>query len=212
MSTILEALERAKNARQNAGAPTAKPSEREQQLIDEAERHRRRLRVAALVAAFALVLLLLVAGAFAALYVTQRPTAPPMQLAAAQATPEPTPAPTATPLPTPEPPPATPAPTPTPTTAPTPTATPTPSPTPRPSPTPNPRLFITGQVIYPADLGVKVDGVVADGSSSTIVIDGNLVDIGRKYGRIRPLSVKGPMIEAEVDQAGGPVSVFIRYK
>ncbi|MDK2971827.1 MAG: hypothetical protein PWP23_1582 [Candidatus Sumerlaeota bacterium] len=214
MSTILDALEKANQARRKGegGALGAGPTARERQLAEAAERERRRTRILLFAIIAAIVLLLAATGTILILVTGGTPRDPSGQSQVALA-----PAPTATPVPTPQPTPEpTPVPSPTPTPIPpTPTPpppTPAPSPTPRAVITPTPGRFSDSQVVYPADLNVRIEGALIDGTNSTIVIDGNLVDIGRKYRGIRPLAINGPLIEAEYDQGGSTVTIFIRYK
>jgi hypothetical protein len=67
------------------------------------------------------------------------------------------------------------------------------------------------QVVYDAELGIKIRGILADGPSSVIMIDNTTVALGRKYGKIRPIRIENRMIEAEYDQDGEEITVFIRW-
>lgn len=212
MSTILDALEKANRARRKGegGSLAAGPTARERQLAEAAERERRRTRMLLFAILAAIVLLLAAGGTILFLVAGGTPREPAVRQQVALA---PTPTPVPTPQPTPEPTPVpTPAPTPIPPTPTPPPPTPVPTPTPGHLVTPKPGRFSDSQVVYPTDLDVKIEGVLIDGTNSTIVIDGNLVDIGRKYKGIRPLAINGPLIEAEYDQGGSTVTIFIRYK
>ncbi len=67
------------------------------------------------------------------------------------------------------------------------------------------------QVVYDEELGINIRGVIADGASSVIMIDDTTVSLGRRYGKIRPIRIENRMIEAEYDQDGEEITVFIRW-
>ncbi|MBI5153857.1 hypothetical protein HZA57_01350 [Candidatus Poribacteria bacterium] len=228
MSTILKALEKAHETREAHSADGGKQghlvagSTRERHLEEEAARHRRRNRVLGLCLAGTVVTL----GGTVALLGGRKPEMPlPQRNVAPQAAAPPHALVPKTPVIAPSPSPAaappsplpTPPPTPEPTASPSPVpATPLPSPTPPPTaaPTPAPTArFFKDQVIDAAAAGIRMTGVFLDGANSSVLIDGATVDIGRKYKGVRPLAIlrDARMIEAEVDDAGREVHVYIRY-
>jgi cytoskeletal protein RodZ len=146
---------------------------------------------------------------------TPPPAAVPTPTAAPEVVPEvavaATPLPTASPTPTPE---STPVPNPVETPAPTPqppVATPTSQPTPQPTQVSEGPRFAHMQVVYDEELGINIRGILADGPSSVIMIDNTTVALGRKYGKIRPIRIENRMIEAEYDQDGEEITLFIRW-
>ncbi len=223
MSTILRALEKANKSRNRDAQPgdavsAAAAATRERQLREEAERHRRTARY---MAVLFIVCIVIVAGIVSGMMLMREDGSTASRVASVpdpqpvqnlQGTPppaensEPVDTGTGTVLPTP-----TPAPSPTPQSSPTPTPLPTATPTPEPTATPEASLFRNNQVVWPEDLGIQVQGVLEDGSNSLIMIDHHNVEIGRKFKGIRPLAVRDGMIEAEYDQPGGEITLFIRY-
>lgn len=231
MSSILDALEKANRKRQSeqsgdgSGISEAQ-SARERRLLQEAEEARRRSRqLGILLVSIALLFCLFMMG-LAVLYFKHRekqsvpsivfespfndqalPNNPALDERDFQEPPASvTPAPTsfATPLPTPEP-------TPVPTAFPSPTPAPTPVPTPEPTQTPIHR-FAPNQVVYPVEIGLAIQGVMEDGPNSVILLeDGKTLEIGRKHLGVRPLQIRSGLIEAEYDQDGGVIPIFIRY-
>lgn len=236
MSSILDALEKAHRKRPKPGtglAPDdlAEAERRERLVRDETIRHRRTFLL--LMAGLGLLAMLLFIAISALVYlaIIARDKAPstgpaPMVAVAPPVEVEATPTSSPTPMPeqtaistpapeiVPEPVAAIPEPVVLPAPAATPDPTPTPSPTPEPSPTPSPTpaaRFAHMQVVYDAELGVKIRGVIADGASSVIMIDDSTVSLGRRYGKIRPIRIENRMIEAEYDQDGDEITIFIRW-
>ncbi|MGF1571639.1 MAG: hypothetical protein ACFCU1_01040 [Sumerlaeia bacterium] len=105
---------------------------------------------------------------------------------------------------------STPQPTPVPTPLPTPAPTPTPVPTPIPTPTPE-ETFANNQVVYPSDLGLVIKGVMEDGANSMVMLEDTTLEIGRKYKKLRPMSIRSGLIEIEYDQNDEIITLFIRY-
>ncbi|MCB2155826.1 hypothetical protein KQI84_13160 [bacterium] len=229
MSTILDALEKANKAKgdkkpANGGStpPTPPPEEpRPPRRPDDEGPQRRHASVWLLILLLVIIVILLLGGlsiAVAMLFSRQSEVAraeQERQQAVQMVQPAPTPiaTPVPTPVPTPQPTPeptATPLRTPSP--SPEPTATPEPTETPRPTDTPLPTpRFQDDQVVTDVDLGVRISGVMVAGSDSVVLIDGEEVAIGRKHKGIRPLEVRRGLIEAEVDDAGRTVHLYIRY-
>ncbi len=235
MSTILEALEKANKA--NKGQANAASSERlaevsarERRLREAEARHRRVVRLAI---AGSVVLMILLAGSVTAIVMVIMKGDQPAEDAKTVAIPEPVSALPSTPapkqgelqlaavlqdsdsasnnagpikMPTPQPPTPTPAPTP----SPTPTPTPTPTPQPTPTPEPKPR-FSVNQVVTPEALGVNIEGAMIDGADSVVIIDGEMLEVGRKHKDIRLMSVQKGMLEVEYDQDGGQITLYVRY-
>ncbi|MEQ8821454.1 MAG: hypothetical protein RLY93_14545 [Sumerlaeia bacterium] len=233
MSSILDALEKASKAKQARAGSTEDrlAQERERRLREMEEKHRRQMRLALLAGAAFFGVLVLGGVVLIGVLLSRGRDDRPQEMASVvvdqmgardapsdmtggtikPATPTlgPTPTPAITPTPTPSP---TPMPTQTPVAAVEVPARPTatPRPTPRITPRPTPR-FAENQLISPADLGVEIKGALILGADSMVLIDDEELSIGRKYKGIRPLDIRSGMIEAEVDDAGGPVKVYIRY-
>ncbi len=77
--------------------------------------------------------------------------------------------------------------------------------------TPTTPRFAHMQVVYDAELGMNIRGILADGPSSVIMIDDTTVALGRRYKSIRPIRIENRMIEAEYEQDGQEITIFIRW-